>query len=49
MKRTESQRIQRRSCVKKPDRPRATIILTLMPTIRNTSVFTTERAKMGSL
>src|ERR1700675_2056141 len=48
MKSTASQRIQTRCCTKKSDRNSATAILKLMPTIRNTSVLTTERAKMGS-
>jgi hypothetical protein len=47
-KRAASQRIQTRCCTKKSDRNSATTILRLMPTIRNTRVLTTERAKMGS-
>ena len=34
--------------VKKPDRKSAITIFTLMATIRNTSVFTTVRRKIGS-
>src|ERR1700681_2975643 len=48
MNRTASHRIQRRACTKKFDNSSATDILRLMPTIKTTNVFATERAKIGS-
>src|SRR3954463_6188672 len=48
MKSSDSHLIHARVCTKKPDRNSATSILMLMPTIRNTSVLTTVRAKTGS-
>ena len=45
---SDSHLIQVRACTKKPDRNSATIILKLMPTIRNTSVLITDRANIGS-
>ena len=48
MKSTDSTLIHQRVCTKKPDRNSATTILRLMPTTRNTSVLTAERAKIGS-
>ena len=48
MNMSDSHLIQVRARTKKPDRNSATIIFRLMPTIRNTSVLTTERAKTGS-
>ena len=48
MNSTDSHLIQVRAWMKKPDSSSATIILTLIATIRNTSVLTTERAKIGS-
>ena len=48
MNSTESHLIQVRAWMKKPDSSSATIIFTLIATIRNTSVLTTDRAKIGS-
>src|SRR5947199_3723160 len=48
MNKSESQRIQARGCAKKPDSISARIILIFTPTSRNTTVFTAERAKIGS-
>ena len=48
MNTSDSHLIQVRVCTKKPDRKSATTILRLMPTIRNTSVLITDRAKIGS-
>ena len=48
MNSTDSHLIQVRAWTKKPDSSSATIILRLIATIRNTSVLTTERAKIGS-
>ena len=48
MNSSDSHLIHVRACTKNPDRNSATIILRLMPTIRNTSVLTTDRAKIGS-
>ncbi len=45
MKSTDSHLIHQRDCTKKPDSTSATTILRLMPTSRNTSVLTTERAE----
>ena len=45
MNTSDSHLIQVRACTKKPDRTSATTILRLMPTIRNTSVLITDRAK----
>src|ERR1700730_19247457 len=48
MNTSDSHLIHVRACTKNPDRKSATIILRLMPTIRNTSVLSTERANTGS-
>ena len=48
MKITESQRIQRRSCTKKPERKSASMNFTFTATSRNTMVFTTVRKNTGS-
>ena len=48
MKISESQRIQMRSCRKKPDSSSATIIFRLTPTSRKNSVLTIDRTKIGS-
>jgi len=40
--------IHQREMTKKPDSTSATSILTLMATIRNTTVLMTERKKIGS-
>src|SRR5437773_2608970 len=48
MNTSDSHLIHVRACTKKPDRNNATTILRLMPTIRNTSVLMTDRAKTGS-
>src|ERR1700687_2710561 len=48
MKSSDSHRSQARACTKKPDRNSATIILRLMPTIRNASVLATDLGNTGS-
>ena len=48
MKITDSQRIQRRSCTKNPDRKSASANFRFTATIRNTMVFTTVRKNTGS-
>src|SRR5258706_12102632 len=45
---TDSQRIQTRSCTKKPDSQSASRNLRFTATTRNTSVFSTVRRKIGS-
>ena len=48
MNTSDSHLIQVRAVTKKPERSSATSIFKLMPTIRNTRVLTTDRAKIGS-
>ena len=49
MKMAETILIHQRSITKKPDSAKATIILMLMPTTKNTKVLTALRKKIGSL
>ena len=48
MNRTDNHLIQVRAWMKKPDSSSAITILIFMPITRNTSVFTADRAKIGS-